>query len=192
MKHHGEKFLGNYTYLDLYDLMSQVPSFPADVWRQVEMKTIETLAFVERAEVTDPEGTAFGYDLKESEAQAWAAGVYQQGHLYMFPAQATGRFPYSLVEYPVMTSKYVPGVLPEVSGIIASTTSHAATHPRMEITVKNGKISEIKGGGLYGRLPASPAIGGSMKRAWARIRNISNIRSKCSKASICRSAMLQA
>ena len=28
MKHHGEKFLGNYTYLDLYDLMSQVPSFP--------------------------------------------------------------------------------------------------------------------------------------------------------------------
>ena len=59
------------------------------------MKLIEPLAFVERAEVTDPEGTAFGYDLKESEAQAWAAGVYQQGHLYMFPAQATGRFPYS-------------------------------------------------------------------------------------------------
>ena len=150
MKHHGEKFLGNYTYLDLYDLMSQVPSFPADVWRQIEMKTIEPLGFVERAEVTDPEGTAFGYDLKESEAQAWAAGVYQQGHLYMFPAQATGRFPYSVVEYPVMTSKFVPGVLPEVSGIIASTTSHAATHPRMEVVVKGGKISEVKGGGLYG------------------------------------------
>ncbi len=150
MKHHGEKFLGNYTYLDLYDLMSQVPSFPADVWRQIEMKTIESVGFVERAEVTDPEGTAFGYDLKESEAQAWAAGVYQQGHLYMFPAQATGRFPYSVVEYPVMTSKFVPGVLPEVSGIIASTTSHAATHPRIEIVVKGGKISDVKGGGLYG------------------------------------------
>jgi hypothetical protein len=150
MKHHGEKFLGNYTYLDLYDLMSQVPSFPADVWRQIEMKTIEPLGFVERAEVTDPEGTAFGYDLKENEAQAWAAGVYQQGHLYMFPAQATGRFPYSVVEYPVMTSKFVPGVLPEVSGVIASTTSHAATHPRIEVVVKNGKISDIKGGGLYG------------------------------------------
>jgi hypothetical protein len=114
------------------------------------MKTIESVGFVERAEVTDPEGTAFGYDLKESEAQAWAAGVYQQGHLYMFPAQATGRFPYSVVEYPVMTSKFVPGVLPEVSGIIASTTSHAATHPRMEVVVKSGKISEVKGGGLYG------------------------------------------
>ena len=150
MRHHGEKFLGNYTFLDLYDLMSQVPAFPADVWRMVESKTIETLAFVERAEVTDPEGTAFGYDLKENEAQGWAAGVYQQGHLYMFPAQATGRFPYSVVEYPVMTSRYIPAVLPEVSGIIASTTSHAATHPRIEITVKNGKIAQIKGGGLYG------------------------------------------
>ena len=150
MRHHGEKFLGNYTFLDLYDLMSQVPAFPADVWRMVESKTIEALAFVERAEVTDPEGTAFGYDLKENEAQGWASGVYQQGHLYMFPAQATGRFPYSVVEYPVMTSKYIPAVLPEVSGIIASTTSHAATHPRIEITVKNGKIADIKGGGLYG------------------------------------------
>ena len=150
MKHHGEKFLGNYTYLDLFDLMSQVPSFPADVWRMVEAKTIEPLAFVERAEVTDPEGTAFGYDLKEGEAQAWASGVYQQGHLYMFPAQATGRFPYSAVEYPVMTSKYIPGVLPEVSGVIASTTSHAATHPRIEVVVDKGRISEVRGGGLYG------------------------------------------
>jgi hypothetical protein len=67
MRHHGEKFLGNYTFLDLYDLMSQVPAFPADVWRMVESKTIEALAFVERAEVTDPEGTAFGYDLKEND-----------------------------------------------------------------------------------------------------------------------------
>ena len=30
---HQDKFLGNYTYLDLYDLMSQVPAFPGDVWR---------------------------------------------------------------------------------------------------------------------------------------------------------------
>ncbi len=150
MKHHGEKFLGNYTYLDLYDLMSQVPSFPADVWRMIESKTIEPLAFVERTEVTDPEGTAFGYDVSEAEAKGWAAGVYQQGHLYMFPAQATGRFPYSVVEYPVMTGRYIPGVLPEVSGIIASTTSHAASHPRMEIVVKSGKIAEVRGGGLYG------------------------------------------
>jgi hypothetical protein len=150
LEQHANKFLGNYTYLDLYDLMSRVPDFPSDVWRLIESKTIEPLGFVDRVEVTDPEGTAFGYDVSESDAKNWASGVYQQGHLYMFPAQATGRFPYSLIEYPALGGEYIPPAEPRVSGIIASTTSHAASHPRLEVHVKDGQISEIKGGGLYG------------------------------------------
>ncbi len=150
LAHHGDKYLGSYTYFDLYDLMSQVPAFPADVWRMVETKTIEPLAFVDRVEVTDPEGTAFGYDVAAPDAKAWSEGVYQQGHLYMFPAQGTGRFPYSKIEYPKLSGSYVKPSQPEVSGVIASTTSHAASHPRIEIHVKKGLISEIKGGGLYG------------------------------------------
>jgi hypothetical protein len=150
LRHHGEKFLGNYTYINLYDLMSQVPAFPSDVWRLVETKTMEPLAFVDRAEVTDPEGTAFGYDVDEEMARNWNAGVYNQGHLYMYPAQATGRFPYSIIEYPTMGGSYLPPVQPETTGVIASTTSHAATHPRMEIFIEKGRVKEIKGGGLYG------------------------------------------
>lgn len=150
LEQHADKYLGSYTYFDLYDLMSQVPAFPADVWRSVETKTIEALAFVDRVEVTDPEGTAFGYDVDDEGAKRWSEGVYQQGHLYMFPAQATGRFPYSRVEYPSFNTSYVKPVQPEVSGVIASTTSHAASHPRMEIEVTKGKISKISGGGLYG------------------------------------------
>lgn len=150
VRHHGEKLLGNYTYLDLYDLMSQVPDFPSDVWRMVETKTIEPIGFADRAEVTDPEGTAFGYDLSEKEAKSWAAGIYNQGHLYMFPAQATGRFPYSLVEFPAVIDNYQPLILPEVNGVVASTSSHAATYPRLEVKIRGGKVAEIKGGGLYG------------------------------------------
>jgi hypothetical protein len=150
LQHHGEKFLGNYTYLDLYDLMSQVPSFPSDVWRLIETKTMEPLGFVDRAEVTDPEGTAFGYDVDENMAKVWAAGVYNQGHLYMYPAQASGRFPYSIIEYPTMGGSYLSPVQPETTGVIASTSSHAATHPRMEILIEKGRVKEIKGGGLYG------------------------------------------
>jgi hypothetical protein len=150
LRHHGKKFLGNYIYVDVYDLMSLTPSYPSDVWRLIETKTIEPLGFVDRVEVTDPEGTAFGYDLDEEAAKGWAAGVYQQGHLYMFPAQATGRFPYSVVEYPAMGGSYLPPVQAEVSGIIASTTSHMAAHPRIEIKITRGTISEISGGGLYG------------------------------------------
>jgi hypothetical protein len=150
LRHHGEKFLGNYTYLNLYDLMSQVPSFPSDVWRLVETKTMEPLGFVDRVEVTDPEGSAFGYDVDEEAAKGWAAGVYQQGHLFMFPAQASGRYPYSVIDYPAMGGTYVPPMQPEVSGVIASTLSHAASHPRLEITVTKGLIFDLKGGGLYG------------------------------------------
>ena len=150
LEQHSDKYLGSYTYFDLYDLMSQVPAFPSDVWRLVETKTIEPIAFVDRVEVTDPEGTAFGYNVSEDEAKRWAEGVYQQGHLYMFPAQGTGRFPYSLIEYPALAKSYVPPVQPEVTGVIASTTSHAATHPRIEIEVSKGLISDVRGGGLYG------------------------------------------
>jgi hypothetical protein len=147
---HGDKYLGSYTYFDLYDLMGQVPAFPADVWRLLETKTIESLQFVDRAEVTDPEGTAFGYDVSEANAKRWAEGVYQQGHLYMYPAQGTGRYPYSLIEYPILKANFIQPARPHVSGIIASTTSHAASHPRMEIHVRDGLVSEIKGGGLFG------------------------------------------
>jgi hypothetical protein len=150
LKQHGERFLGNYTYVDLFDLMGQVPDFPADVWRLVESKTIEPLGYVDRAEVSDPEGTAFGYDITEEAAKGWAEGVYNQGHLYMFPPQATGRTPYSMVEYPIMKGAYIPPVQAEVQGVIASTSSHAATYPRIEVRVKDGLIADIKGGGLYG------------------------------------------
>ncbi|MDO9440817.1 MAG: hypothetical protein Q7T73_08000 [Beijerinckiaceae bacterium] len=150
LDHHADKYLGSYTYFDLYDLMSQVPAFPSDVWRQVETKTIESISFVDRVEVTDPEGTAFGYNVAPDEAKAWSEGVYQQGHLYMFPAQGTGRFPYSKIEYPKLAGTYIKPVQPEVTGIIASTTSHAASHPRIEIEVSKGRISDIRGGGLYG------------------------------------------
>ena len=152
LRHHGPKFIGNYTYLDFYDIVSRVPSFPPDVWRLVELKTIEPLGEVDRAEVMDVEGSAFAFDLTAEEARRWAKGVYQQGHLYMFPSQASGSWPYSLVNYPARTPEYVPPVQIEVNGIIAGTNNHVATHPRMEVHVRNGKIAEIKGGGLYGEL----------------------------------------
>jgi hypothetical protein len=152
MRHHGGKFVGNYTYNDYFDIMSKVPDFPSDVWRLIELKTVEPLSQVDRVEVSDPEGTAFAFDLTPAEAEQWAKAAYLQGHLYMFPAQASGHFPYSRINYPAFENEWIPPVQSEVSGVIASTNNHAATHPRMEIVVRNGRIAEIKGGGLYGEL----------------------------------------
>jgi hypothetical protein len=153
LKHHGEKFYGNYLYNDFFDLMSEVPAFPGDVWRLLETKTIEPLRFVDRGEASDPEGTVLAWDLNERQAQAWANGVYQQGHLYMFPSQATGRWPYSMVEYPAYGKTYIDAELVEsVNGVVAATNDHISTHPRMAIEITKGRISNVTGGGYYGEL----------------------------------------
>jgi hypothetical protein len=149
---HADKFYGSYTYNNHFDISSKVPDFPADVWRLVETKTMESLGFTDRLEVTDPEGTALAADLTPEVAQAWAKGVYQQGHLYMFPTQATGRWPYSMIKYPAYDSDkgFLPPVLVEATGVIASTNSHRATHPRMEMHLDKGRVSKVVGGGWYG------------------------------------------
>lgn len=149
---YADKFFGSYTYLNHYDISSQVPNFPGDVWRLVETKTIEPLGFVDRVEVTDPEGTAIAADLTADVSQAWAKGVYQQGHLYMFPTQATGRWPYSLIKYPAYDQGkgFLAPLLVEATGVIASTNSHRATHPRMEMYLDKGRVSKVVGGGWYG------------------------------------------
>ena len=70
LKQHGERFLGNYTYVDLYDLMGQVPDFPADVWRLVETKTIEPLGFVERRALRRRDEPLGGHRLLERPVEA--------------------------------------------------------------------------------------------------------------------------
>jgi hypothetical protein len=153
LKHHGDKFIGNFTYVNFFDLMSEVPSFPGDVWRLIETKTIEPLAFVDRVEMSDPEGSVLAFDVSEDVAAAWSKGVYQQGHLYMFPPQATGRWPYSLVDYPSYESTYLQPVhMPSANGVIAATNNHVSTNPRMELDIKDGRLAGIRGGGYYGEL----------------------------------------
>lgn len=149
---HADKFYGSYTYNNHFDISSKVPDFPGDVWRLVETKTMESLGFADRLEVTDPEGTALAADLTPEVAQAWAKGVYQQGHLYMFPSQATGRWPYSLIKYPAYDSAkgFLPPMLVEATGVIASTNSHRAIHPRIEMHLDKGRVTKVVGGGWYG------------------------------------------
>ncbi|MGK0296931.1 MAG: hypothetical protein ACI9XC_000531 [Gammaproteobacteria bacterium] len=150
LKHHGNIYMGNYTYLNHYDLMGQSPNVPADVWRMLEGKMIDPLSFVDRYEISDPEGTAMHSDVTVEEARIWAAGSYQQGHLYMIPSQSSGRYPYSRVNYPAVGNNWLDSVQSRTNGIIASTNSHASNHARIEVHLKDGYMDKIIGGGLYG------------------------------------------
>ena len=150
LQHHGNIYMGNYTYLNHYDLMGQSPNVPADVWRMLEGKMIDPLSFVDRYEISDPEGTAMYGDVTVEEAMIWAAGSYQQGHLYMLPSQASGRYPYSRVNYPAVGDTWLEVVQGRTNGVIASTNSHASNHARIEVHLKDGYMDKIIGGGLYG------------------------------------------
>lgn len=151
LKHQARKLIGNYTYLNNFDIMSMVPAYPSDVWRMIEGKMIEPMAYTDRVEVTDPEGSAFFYDLTPEMARIWSQGSYLQGHIFMIPSQSSGIYPFSFIEYPAQGNQWLPAVqMTTANGIVASSNSHASNHPRMEIHIKNGYVQDIKGGGLYG------------------------------------------
>jgi hypothetical protein len=149
---HGSKFYGNFIFDNRWELMNKAATFPGDVWRLVEERVLEPLAWIDQAHVSDPEGTNFTFEVDEKQAQAWAKGAYQQGHLFMFPHQATGRFPYSSVDYPAFTKDYLPRYLIKVNGVFAGTNNHTGSYPRIEVHVKDGYVREVRGGGVYGDL----------------------------------------
>jgi hypothetical protein len=147
-----DKFLGTFIQDNIYDLESQMSTYPGDVWQLAEEQLLEPLVYVDRVEITDPEGTNLHADITEEMAQRWAAGAYQRGHLYMFPNQATGRFGYSFVNYPAFQAKWLPREpIARIEGVLAGTQGHGGFFPRWEIYFKNGFISEVKGGGAQGK-----------------------------------------
>ena len=146
-----DKFLGTFIQDNVYDLESQMSTYPGDVWQLAEEQLLEPLVYVDRVEATDPEGTNLHADITEEMAQRWAAGAYQRGHLYMFPNQATGRFGYSFVNYPAFQQKWLPREpIARIEGVLAGTQGHGGFFPRWEVYFKNGFISDVKGGGAEG------------------------------------------
>lgn len=148
-----QKFLGIFWADNRFEVMSEIGSFPADVWQLSEEKTLEPLAHVDRIHVTDPEGVDISADVNEIQAQRWARGSYQRGHLYMFPNQATGRFGYSVVDYPAFQREWLPRE-PRVraNGTIGGTHNHTGMYPRWEVKFKDGFITGVEGGGVYGEV----------------------------------------
>jgi hypothetical protein len=146
------KFLGLFLVDNRWDVMSALGTYPGDVWQLAEDQLMEPLVHVDKLTAKDPEGTDVWADISEEQAAHWARGVYQRGHLYMFPNQATGRFGYSVVDYPAFQKEWLPREpLAIIHGTIAGTTNHTGFFPRWEVHFNdNGYISEVKGGGIVG------------------------------------------
>ncbi|HXH06035.1 MAG TPA: hypothetical protein VNI83_05520 [Vicinamibacterales bacterium] len=145
------KFLGLFLVDNRWDVMSRLGTYPGDVWQLAEDQSMEPIVHADRIEITDPEGTHVTAEISEEMARNWSRGVYQRGHLYMFPNQATGRFGYSVVDYPAFQGEWLPREpMALANGVIAGTTNHTGFFPRWEVTLKDGYVRDVKGGGLFG------------------------------------------
>jgi hypothetical protein len=146
-----KQYLGFFTADNRWEMMSRLTSYPSDLWLLTEEQAMEPLAYVDRLEITDPEGTNVWADVTEDMAQRWVKGAYQRGHLYLFPNQASGRFGYSVVDYPALQSQWIPREpMTLIHGVIAGTNGHGGFFPRMEVEYRDGYIREVRGGGPYG------------------------------------------
>lgn len=150
---HGPKVIGVWIYKNAFVLNSRIPYYPADVWRSTEEKIIEPLAWVEEVRVTDPEGTDFRWKMTEPQAKIWANSAYSQNHLFLYPLQGTGRFPYSMKDFPAYQKDWLLPLVPDgAEGVIGGTSNHLGYFPHMLVHVKDGIIQRVEGGGRFGEL----------------------------------------
>lgn len=146
------KYMGRCSFTNSWEVVSQVSSFPADVYKSIERKTIEMMTpDVDKVRVTDPEGTDVTWEVSDEMARRWEHNMYWRGHLLMYPDTATGQYGYDFGNYPAYYKDWVPrSPTARANGVIAGTNGSGGFWPRMEVHLKDGYITEVKGGGLYG------------------------------------------
>jgi hypothetical protein len=106
------------------------------------------MAWADKVRMRDPEGTDISWDLTEQEAKDWAESTYYPGHLFIVAIQGATRVP--AVFYPTLTRWIPPSMPANLSGTVVGTRSHTGVYPRMEVTLKDGRVVDVKGGGEYG------------------------------------------
>jgi hypothetical protein len=146
------KHKGFTIFTNQWALGSQLATFPSDVFHLIEKKTVDLMTLdIDKVRVTDPEGTDISWDVSPEMANRWINSIYAPNHLLMYPDTATGKNGFRFDKYPTPNKEWTPREpIAMANGVIAGTNGSGGFWPRMEITYKNGYMTEVKGGGLYG------------------------------------------
>ena len=140
----GRRFQFGWRLPNVASLVKEA-TLPNEVWRSLEQKVLEVVPWIRHARITDPEGTDVEFSITAEDAKYWRMGVYNLDYLRMWPVQA-GRLLYTNLGI-----KHV--VAPEAKGVIGGTDGHYhAMFPYMKITIEEGQIVKVDGGGLQGVL----------------------------------------
>jgi hypothetical protein len=148
----GEKLKGPTTFANFWVLASQIPTFPSEVFHMIEKKTVERFTMdIDKVHVTDAEGTDVSWDVTPELAKRWLGSFYEPDHLLVYPDTATGKHGGNIDRFPVPNKEWTPREpIALINGVIAGTNGSGGFYPRMEITYKDGYMTGVKGGGMYG------------------------------------------
>jgi len=153
MAPYESKFYGRCSFTNRWEVISQVSSFPADVWSMIERKTLAPIGQIEQVHVTDPEGTDLGWEVTPEMAARWAQGAYWRGHLMMYPDSATGQYGFKFDGYPARYPHWIPrSPTARASGVVAGSNGSGGFWPHMAVHFEKGYIQKVEGGGNYGQV----------------------------------------
>jgi len=145
---HTSKFVSNWTYATLHDLVGLAGTFPSDVLALVEAKVVEAIPRFDQVRITDPQGTDLFFEVTEDQSRIWQRGAFLSGHLFMYPLN-----PGSIsVDLGRTTAEQEELAFPAASGVIAGTANHLGFYPHMIAHVEDGVIHRLEGGGRFGVL----------------------------------------
>ena len=130
-------------------VMSPAHLLPAEVLHAIDEATWRMLREARTVHLTDPEGT----DIRFTNHDEYWRGdrqVYNRSYIEQSYSQ---NVPYGETYLPGhiwgRPSFHIPGE--DGTGVIAGTMNHIAPFPRIEMQLENSTITEIRGGGEFGR-----------------------------------------
>jgi hypothetical protein len=141
----GGNIKGNWLFNDYESFISKCNAYPDELFRMLDLKTLDHFSNASEVRITDPQGTDISWKVTEEQAALWPKGAYLSGHILGSTIQAI-RFGYDVKQFLEQARIFFPSV----NGVVAGTSNHTGFFEQIEVHIEGGMIRDIKGGGRYG------------------------------------------
>jgi hypothetical protein len=115
-------------YISRQEIASRMIEFPMEIQLAIDRKVFEQISSIERARLTDPEGTDISWTNYDDKR------LMYMGHEFGKPVNVGF------------------GGVADCTGLVAGTTNHVGAFPNIKATLKDDLVTKVEGGGKYGEL----------------------------------------